>query len=81
MNRLVEAGNTLVPSVLALEQLGYEVRIEASGSCRAVRGDEEYLARDPATVLGLIKLVEVRGWDWRAADADIEAVARRYGLF
>jgi hypothetical protein len=81
MNRLVAAGNTLVPSLLALEQLGYTVRIEGGSSCRAIRGEEEYMAPDPATVLGLIKLVEVRGWDWKAADADIKNVARRHGPF
>jgi hypothetical protein len=82
MKRLLAAGSTLVPSLLVLEQMGYAVRIEKGSPwpCRAVRGEEEYLADRPETLLGLIKLVEIRGSDWMANGEEIRAALRRYGL-
>ena len=53
-------GNTIVPAIATLEQLGFVVSIReenAPCSCYAVRGDESYSADSPETLLGLIKLV------------------------
>ena len=44
----------------------------------ATRGEETFIAEDPVTVLGLVRLVELRGWDWRAPDAEIERVLAQY---
>jgi hypothetical protein len=83
MKTIAAAGNTVVPAILALEVLGFDVFVEAVGegqTCRAVRGDECYSADDPVTVLGLIKLVEARGWDWHPDDQQLGRAIQRYGL-
>ena len=82
MNRIVAAGNTVVPALLALEALGLRVEVTAGENsvCRATRGDESYVADDPVAVLGLVRLVEVRGWDWPATDAEIDATFLRFPL-
>ena len=82
MKRISTAGNTIVPAVRALEQLGFTVRVVQSPEAQvyASRGEEEYFAQDPETVLGLIKLVEVRSWDWGASEAELEDVMQRHPL-
>ncbi len=83
MPRIVAAGNTLVPAILALEAMGFSLTLyERSGhpACLAHRGDEEYVADDPISVLGLVRLVELRGWDWQVADLEIDRVLQQYRL-
>ena len=83
MKTIDAAGNTVVPALLALEALGFDVVVETVGerqTCRAARGDERYSADDPVTVLGLIKLVEARGWDWHPDDQQLGQAMQRYGL-
>jgi hypothetical protein len=83
MKTISTAGNTVVPGLLALESLGFTVSIERAGGrdlFRATRGEETYVADDPVAVLGLVKLVEVRGWEWCATDPDLERVLLQYGL-
>jgi hypothetical protein len=46
---------------------------------RAHKGDESYFAEDPVAVLGLIRLVELRSWEWRASDDEIDRTLRRFG--
>ena len=46
----------------------------------AIRGEEEFVADDPVTVLGLIKPVEVGTWNWRVSYVDIEAARLKYQL-
>jgi hypothetical protein len=80
---IAAAGNVVVPALLALEYLGFDVTVRDSSTGQtvvAVRGGEEYLAGDPIEVLGLIKLIEVRTWDWRAADPEIDSTIRKYRL-
>ena len=80
---IASAGNAVVPALLALEQLGFVVSVEKGAATelfRATRGDETYLAEDPVGLLGLAKLVEMRGWNWFADDSEIDRVMRRYGL-
>jgi hypothetical protein len=69
MRNISAGGNTVVPAILALEKLGFTVSIEGTDGemFRATRGSETYLADDPVAVLGLVKLVEVRGWEWPSA--------------
>ena len=38
----------------------------------ATKGDNEFVGEDPITLLGLIKLAEVRGEDWHASDSEID---------
>jgi hypothetical protein len=82
MRQIVTAGNTLVPALLALEALGFRVDFNLAGDdgCRAMRGDEAYVGDDPVSVLGLVKLVEARGWDWPASEAEVDATLLRYSL-
>jgi hypothetical protein len=83
MRQIATAGNTVVPALLALESLGFVVTVTRDGpgeTFRATRGEESYRADDPVAVLGLVKLVEVRGSDWKASDAEIVEMLRRHGL-
>jgi len=83
MKTIAAAGNTVVPALLALESLGFDVLVETVSerqTCRVTRGDEIYVADDPVTVLGLVKLVEARGWNWRAEDQQLRQAIQRYGL-
>jgi hypothetical protein len=47
---------------------------------RAVRGEDSFIAPDPVALLGLIRLVELRGWKWAATDAEIENTLQRSEL-
>ncbi|HYV67565.1 MAG TPA: hypothetical protein VE964_15070 [Myxococcales bacterium] len=81
VKRIATAGNTVVPALLVLERLGFKVIVEQgsqSPQVRASRGDEEYIACDPVTVLGLVKLIEARTWDWKPTDAEIATAFQRY---
>jgi hypothetical protein len=75
---IVQAGNTVVPGFLALETLGFEVSLE-DGLVVATSESGRFVADDPVAVLGLIKLVETRSWDWRASDEQIYATLARFG--
>src|SRR5215510_3069971 len=75
MRSIAAAANTVVPALLTLERLGFDISVDCDEDrqfVRATRGDETYVAADPIEVLGLVKLIEIRGWDWKAADAEIE---------
>ena len=81
--RIAADGNTVVPALLALSELGFSVTVDTSPERHTVvaaRGHEEFVADDPVTVLGLIKLVEIRTWNWQANDEDIEATLEKYQL-
>jgi len=77
--RIIQAGNTVVPAVLAIELLGFAVEVR-DGSVYARRGQEEYVAEDSVAVLGLIRLVQLRSWEWGASDDEIDETLRRYGM-
>jgi hypothetical protein len=77
-NQIAAAANTVVPALLALESLGYTVVADGSLIVATV-GYERYAAEDPVTVLGLVKLIESRSWNWRASDGEIAAVLARFG--
>jgi hypothetical protein len=83
MKNVTAAGNTVVPALLALEEIGFQVLVDEVGGRQfvtATRGDEQYSADDPATILGLIKLVEIRGWHWPATDPEIDQAIQKYRL-
>ena len=77
--RIVQAGNTVVPALLAVESLGFAVEVNGD-IAYARRGQEEYGAEDPVALLGLIRLVELRSWDWAASDEQIDETMRRYNM-
>ena len=72
-------GNTVVPALLAVESLGFAVEV-IGDTTYARHGQEEYGAEDPVALLGLIRLVELRSWDWAASDMQIDETLRRYDL-
>ena len=78
-SEIAHAGNTVVPALLALEALGYEISIQGD-LVTAAAPDGRFVAADPVSVLGLVKLVEARSWNWRASDDEIDATLGRYGL-
>jgi hypothetical protein len=78
-SEIAYAGNTVVPALLALEALGCEISIQGD-LVAAARPDGRFVAADPVSVLGLVKLVEARSWNWRASDDEIDATLGRYGL-
>jgi hypothetical protein len=83
MNKISAAANTVVPAILLLEKLGFTLTVEKSDEreqVRATRGEEVYLADDPVAVLGLVKLVEGRGWDWQPLDAEIQSTLKRHAI-
>jgi len=82
VKKIVAAGNTMVPALLELERLGFVISTSDSGpqTFTARRDDEVFVAEDPVSLLGLLKLVDSRGWDWRPNDSEIEATMRRYKL-
>jgi len=46
----------------------------------STRVAKTYLADDPAIVVGLVRFVELRSWDWGASDAEIDAALHRFRL-
>ena len=77
-NQIAAAANTVVPALLALESLGYAVVVDGS-LVVATADNERFAADDPVTVLGLIKLIEARSWNWRASDEEIAATLGKLG--
>ena len=78
---ITAAANTVVPAILVLEQLGFTLRVENNGELLvATRQGETYSAEDPVTVLGLVKLIEVRGAEWKPTDAQVDATLEKYNL-
>lgn len=45
---------------------------------RAHKGEATYVAHDPVAVLGLIRLIRLRSWDWLAGHEERDRVLRRF---
>lgn len=73
---LAQAGNTVVPAILALRALGFEVTQEGEKFI-ARMGSSRFQADDPVAVLGLVKLAEIRR-PWRATDSEIDEVLSEF---
>jgi hypothetical protein len=83
MKKRVHASNTLIPAILALEQAGFAVNVSYSKdgpNYWAVRGEETYEGDSPESILGMLKLVELRGRDWQAKDEEITKTSDRHRL-
>ena len=79
VTNISQAGNTVVPAILALEAKGFTV--EVSESLVVARSDlGTFTADDPVAVLGLVALVETRGAEWRASDTEIDLALARFHL-
>lgn len=75
--KIAAAANVEVPAILALESMGFTVasrvvNIDHEMLWQAIRNGDEYAAEDPLSLLGLVKLLEVRGDSWQADDDEIE---------
>ena len=68
-----------MPSILALEAAGFQVEQIGEDLLRAASPTGRYVAADPLELLGLIKLIEVRGRSWQATDSQIDSVLERFG--
>jgi hypothetical protein len=75
---ITSAGNTAAPAFALLKQLGFEVTHvhDASGRCtewlQAERDTCVLRAEDALALLGLAKLVECKGAEWRASQQEID---------
>ncbi|MGH3749352.1 MAG: hypothetical protein ACRDT8_18330, partial [Micromonosporaceae bacterium] len=77
-HQIAQAGNTVVPAVLALEGAGF--RVSQRGEYLVAESDEgSFVADDPVALLGLVKLVECRGWEWQPSDSEIQETLERFG--
>ena len=83
--RLATAGNTMAPCCITLENLGYTVANNMVGDEElwiAEKQGQRLSGRDPCEVLGLVKLIEVRGADWQVSDDQIaDCLNRFYDVF
>lgn len=82
MKCITPMGNTIVPSTRPRTVRLYDQRRPVGGSAGrpSNASEEQYVADDPVAVLGLVKLIEARTWDWRPTDAEIYSAMQRYNL-
>ncbi len=79
---LFAAGNTVAPAIQTLRSLGYKVTLSNGTPLLIAEKDGNlFVADDPVTVLGLIKMHEIRGDNWQASDEELEEVRREFRLF
>lgn len=69
--------NVEVPAILALESMGFTITSRVVNADQemvwtASDNSDEYIAEDPLSLLGLVKLHEVRGDNWKASDDEID---------
>jgi hypothetical protein len=78
--RLSAAGNTVIPAILLIREIGYTLTIDKEKSCFLAEKDgNSFEAEDPTMVLGLIKMFEIKGENWKASDSEIEKVLKEIG--
>ncbi|MCC2316053.1 hypothetical protein [Cellulomonas xiejunii] len=75
---MASAGNTIVPAILTLRRLHFDVTQDADRWVARL-GRARFVADDPVTLLGLIKLAENRT-PWRATDSEIDDVLAEFDL-
>ena len=73
VTHIAQAGNTVVPAILALEAKGLSVATRDGVFVATSPDGATHVADDPVAVLGLVALVEIRGNHWRATDEEIDA--------
>ncbi len=80
--KISAAGNTEVPAYLVLLELGYEISVkdlaDRTQFWTATKGNTQVSGEGPLELLGLVKLVECRGEDWKANDNEIEDFVSKY---
>ena len=74
---LVAAGNVETPAYLTLLSLGFKVT--CNGDTWMAENDSMALsAEGPIELLGLLKIIEVRGAHWQATDDEIEDFVAKF---
>ncbi len=77
------AGNTVVPSYLALKSKGYDVQPMSPGqddeTWWAEMDGMRFQADNVIELLGLVTMYEIRGVNWQAADDEITAFLHEDG--
>jgi hypothetical protein len=69
---LVQAGNTLPLAFAEIKRLGFQiVYVKSINMLRAFNHNKAFLADDPLSLLGLIKLSELRGMKPQSNDNEI----------
>ena len=79
---IAAAGNTLVSMVLALRDLQFRVARTATPGGDEWTAESEHLrlsAPDLPALLALALMRQVRGANWKASDAEIDAVLSEFG--
>lgn len=79
--KIFNAGNTLIPAILLLEQHGFIISCTVVGKqsmLLASRNELILQADDPLQLLGLLTLYQDTRATWQATDNEIEDVMRRY---
>ncbi len=81
--RIADAGNTIVPCILALRSMGFTVRTEEVENRVLWKAESSllrFIADDPVALLGLVAMRESRGQHWKAADDEIDAAMEEFHL-
>lgn len=82
MIHIESAGNTEIPCFLALKEPGYRVSREITGNTETWTAEKSGLrmVSDDGLVslLGLAKLIEMRGKSWKAVDEEIDRFIARF---
>ncbi len=70
---IAAAGNTLAPALACIRASGYTVTAAPHGKLLRAEGPTATLiADDLLSLLGLVKLHEMRGLEWRPTDTEVE---------
>lgn len=84
MPQIAVTANVLIPALSALEELGFSISssrdFAGTRTFVARREDQTFSAGDPIALLGLVKLIETRSWEWQASDLEIEEKLQQYKL-
>lgn len=64
----------LAPALSILQQLGYTVTREMHAERQYCAENDKYVfsADDPLTLLGLVKMYEIRGPNWQPNDEEVQ---------
>ncbi len=82
--KVSEAGNTLIPAYLTLQDKGYDVEkvlAEPQDSItlwRATKDGNEFNASNPLSLLGIVAMAEQRGEDWQPDTSEAQEFMEKY---
>lgn len=71
---IATGGSTLAPALAALRASGYDVSRDLSGLLLAEGALGRFVAEDPVSLLGLIRMREIRGEAWKSNQEEVDAL-------